>query len=157
MTEPYVFFWSYARADAEDGPELKRFFNDLCKAVRGRLGIEKSDLCGFRDDRGIELGAPEWASIIGAALATARAFVAVYSPTYFKREACGKEWAIFRQRLLASAREGGESLPPLIFPVLWLPLKARFACLPRRTAGKSVSGKSSPLNSSGSPDDLASA
>jgi hypothetical protein len=131
MAEPHVFFWSYARADAQDGPELDRFYTDLCREVRGRLGRAEADRCGFRDDRGIELAAPEWASVIGGALASARAFVALYSPTYFTREACGKEWTIFRERLLAYTGERGQSLPPLIFPVLWLPLKARFTRLPQ--------------------------
>ena len=96
MAEPYVFFWSYARADAQDGPELDRFYTDLRGEVRGRLGHRHERKVRLPRRSGIELGVPSGRPRSAAALATARAFVALYSPTYFRREACGKEWTIFR-------------------------------------------------------------
>lgn len=122
---PYVFFLSYARDD--DSPELERFVADLSEELRGRLGLGKKAPIGFRDEQGVRWG-EEGQGTIEAALSSAQAFVSLYSPRYFQRDACGKEWAAFRHRLEQAAVGG--SLPPLILPVLWIPLEDRFDKLP---------------------------
>lgn len=114
----YWFFLSYARDDRDD--YLKEFYNDLNTEVR-RLSGGKIESSGFFDGESIDVG-EEWPEELTAALSVSRAFVCVQSPTYFGREYCGKEWAIFRLRQSEYLRDKppGTKLPPLIFPVLWV-------------------------------------
>jgi FxsC-like protein len=110
----YWFFLSYARYDLN--PTLTQFYDDLAEAVWLRAGGEKKDV-GFFDGT---LGPGEaWTESLEKGLQTCRAFVALYSATYFDREFCGKEWQVFRSRLDRFA--AGGKRPPLIFPVLWGP------------------------------------
>lgn len=122
--ESYVFFLSYARADAADG-FLDTFFEHLREAVRGRTGMAPERI-GFRDTSDIQPG-ELWPDELEAALCRCRAFVSLFSPTYFAREACGKELALFHARLGAQA--SGAS-PPLVIPVLWIPLRRQHQELP---------------------------
>ena len=117
---PY-FFFSYARKDQD--PFLDRFFEDLVSEVRRRAGLDSSEEAGFRDTRGIGLG-ESWPEKLLEALGNARVMVCLYTPTYFKREDCGREWALFNERLMASAETGKPTPPPLIIPILWLPVDA---------------------------------
>jgi FxsC-like protein len=119
----YWFFLSYARYDLN--PTLTQFYDDLADAVRLRAGGEKKDV-GFFDGT---LGPGEsWTDALETGLQTCRAFVALYSATYFDREFCGKEWQVFRSRLDRLA--AGDKRPPLIFPVLWGPEETLKAKLP---------------------------
>ena len=114
----YWFFLSYARLDSD--PYLKRFYKNLTSTVRRLVGDNEENI-GFFDCEDIKPG-DEWPITLTGALQTCRAFVPVYSPTYFTKEHCGIEWQIFRERLDAYvAASPGTNRPPLILPVLWVP------------------------------------
>src|SRR5436190_8436787 len=73
---------------------------------------------GFLDTTDIEPG-DSWPDDLREALRTARAFVPILSPTYFDRLYCGKEWAVFSQRLSSQAgfraRRGLQLIQPVLF------------------------------------------
>lgn len=112
----YEFFLSYTRANNE--VFLKKFFDELSQAIRDRRGLPTTAEVGFFDQRSLELG-EQWDHTIVEALQTSSVVVAVASPGYFKSEYCGKEWALFRRRLMAAAN--GTPPPPLIKTVVWIP------------------------------------
>ena len=122
----YWFFFSYARLDRDD--YLKKFFEDLKAEVRTQSGELNPDAVGFLDVEDIEPGA-QWPEKLEAALQSSRAFVSIYSPTYFQKEYCGKEWQVFRSRQKKYSDEKGQE-PPLILPVLWVPENKLPATLP---------------------------
>ena len=109
------FFLSYTRANND--VFLQKFFDELSQAVRDRRGLPADAVVGFFDQRDLELG-EQWDRSIVEALQTSSVFLAVTSPGYFRSEYCGKEWGIFRQRLVAAAPP---PLPPLIKPIVWIP------------------------------------
>jgi FxsC-like protein len=96
--EPYYFFVSYARDDGASGA-IETFYSDLVEAVRDRRG-GPANRVGFLDTTGLQPGA-EWPDQLPEELSTCRSFVPILSPTYFDREFCGKEWAVFAGRLKA--------------------------------------------------------
>ncbi len=112
-----IFFLSYAREDGKH-PALGEFYKQLLEAVRRRVG-GASEGKGFMDASDIALGG-EWPDALGQALQGCEVFVPVYSATYFTKEYCGKEWAVFRERQdrYAAARNLA-TRPPLVIPVLW--------------------------------------
>lgn len=116
----YWFFFSYARLDRDE--YLKKFFDDLKNEVRLLSGELNEEAVGFFDGEDIEPGA-QWGDALSSALQGCRTFVSIFSPTYFQKEYCGKEWQIFYSRQSAYQ----QSLPDpvkgagLILPVLWVP------------------------------------
>jgi FxsC-like protein len=113
---PYEFFLSYTRANND--VFLKKFFDELSQAIRDIRGLPQTAEVGFFDQQNLELG-EQWDNTIVEALQMSSVLVAIASPGYFKSEYCGKEWELFRQRIAAAA--GGQPLPPLIKPVIWIP------------------------------------
>jgi FxsC-like protein len=111
----YEFFLSYTRANND--AYLKQFFADVCDVVRDRRGLPKTAEVAFFDQSEIELG-EDWDGAIVEALQTSNVVVPLFSPGYFKSEYCGKELALFRDRLAALP---GAALPPLIKPIVWVP------------------------------------
>lgn len=107
-----LFFLSYARADA--GDDLTRFYRKLSDEIRRQSG--ELEPVGFRDESNIEPGA-RWSEELATALTTSSTFIPLYSPSYFTREYCGREWAYFSQRI--SSATGSGKVPPLVIPVLW--------------------------------------
>ncbi len=73
---------------------------------------------GFRDTQGIEFGS-NWPDSLAEGLACCQTFVPVFTPTYFTRPYCGREWWAFRSRVERYAREHSGQAPRLILPVLW--------------------------------------
>ena len=126
----YEFFLSYARANND--PFLKTFFDELSQAIRDRRGLARTADVGFFDQRDLELG-ELWDDTLVEALQTSHVFLAVTSPGYFKSEYCGKEWGLFRQRLIHAAG-GGPRLAPLLKPVIWIPIKDLISRLPPAVA-----------------------
>lgn len=114
---PY-FFLAYAHTAEEEW--VKKLFRDLCTEIRERTAIPPTAQVGFMDDR-IPIGA-DWREILHRALATCRTFVPLYSPRYFQREECGREWHAFRQRILDHRAQHAKT-PSAIVPVLWTPTR----------------------------------
>ncbi|QQS48236.1 MAG: TIR domain-containing protein [Acidobacteriota bacterium] len=116
----YWFFFSYARLDRDE--YLKKFFEDLKNEVRVLSGELKEDAVGFFDGEEIEPGA-QWGDALSKALQECRTFVSIFSPTYFQKEYCGKEWQVFRSRQKAYQKTlaDPDNGPGLILPVLWVP------------------------------------
>ena len=132
---PYHFFFSYARLETKtkDGL-LDKFFNDLKNEVSTATGDWDSKDAGgdppdddgmrpgFRDDR-IDEG--EWWELkLDRALRTSRTFIGVCSPTYIRRDWCGREWQYFRTRVQEYHAQHVElpEPPALMIPVNWVPI-----------------------------------
>jgi FxsC-like protein len=119
LAAPY-FFLGY-----DHTPEyswVNKLYQDLCAEIMERTRISVAAPVGFMDNNAIRLGA-DWREEVGTALATCRVFVPLYSPRYFTREECGKEWYAFAQRILDHrARESGNPSP--IVPAIWTPVGA---------------------------------
>jgi FxsC-like protein len=114
----YWFFFSYAHAD--DGEFLRRFYTDLREEVRQLIGGPKVKI-SFLDRTEISHGA-RWEGSLENGIKTCRAFVPVYSASYFQAPYCGKEFGAFRERLHTHLQQNGQSIAdPLILPVLWSP------------------------------------
>ncbi len=113
---PFDFFFSYARDDWK-GNYLKSFFEDLTERVRFITGHPAEEV-GFRDAQRIELGS-NWPLELVNALASCRSFVPIYTPTYFTRLYCGREWWVFQSRIEQHLRVKTGPPPGLILPVLW--------------------------------------
>ena len=116
---PY-FFLAYAHTPEQ--PWVARLYGDICAEVLERTTLPVTADVGFMDRSGIPLGS-DWRDEVAGALATCQVFVPLYSPRYFTREECGKEWHAFAQRILDHrAREPGN--PAAIVPALWTPVEA---------------------------------
>src|SRR2546422_523635 len=90
------FFFSYARKD--HGPYLERFFKELKERVaRKGLFDEDQGEVSFRDIDNIEPG-EDWGQELADALAKCLTMVSIYTPWYFARPYCGKEFRIFLDR-----------------------------------------------------------
>jgi hypothetical protein len=102
---PY-FFFSYACANAQGEADayVSKFFDDLVFEIEQKAQPPVQGQIGFRDrDNGDIL--PR--KLIDG-LRTCKIFVPLYSPLYFTREACGKEWHAFTERLAPNLREPRE-------------------------------------------------
>lgn len=115
----YLFFLSYAREDNNTDGLVKKFYEDLSKDVAEKVGVSPGDV-GFFDGEEIESGA-DWDQKLALALQQSSVFIAIYSPYYFQKKFCGKEWAVFRSRVEAYAKglPKNAEFPALMFPVLW--------------------------------------
>jgi hypothetical protein len=113
------FFFSYARMDCDS--YLKTFFAELSKAVarKGALRQEKGEV-SFRDIDSVEPG-KDWESEIAEALAKCLTMVSIYSPWYFNRPYCGKEFQVFleRQPKVTFDASGAARDSEKVIPVLW--------------------------------------
>ena len=114
----YLAYLSYAHTSGD--AYLARFVDDLRNGLRVYSGWPHEPLFF---DQGIDPGR-EWSWELRHAIETSRVCVALYSPSYFQSEHCGREFAAFRER----SRLGGES--PSIFPIQWVPART----LPRAAA-----------------------
>jgi hypothetical protein len=112
----FDFFLSYARDDWK-GNYLKIFCEDLTERVRFITGHLEEEVC-FRDAKGVEFGS-NWPDELADALATSRSFVPVFTPTYFTRPYCGREWWVFHSRIEQHLQSKPGRYPGLILPVLW--------------------------------------
>ena len=110
----YVFL-SHARSDVD--PYFETFYKDFTAELRGRMGLSAEDQLAFRDSEGIPLGV-DWRAKIESELLECRTFLAMLSPTYMRRQACAREWAVFEWRQRNSA---GVMQPDLLIPLAWIP------------------------------------
>jgi FxsC-like protein len=115
----YLFFLSYAREDNNTDGLVKKFYEDLSRDIAGKIAASPNDV-GFFDGAEIEPGAV-WDQKLALALQQSSVFIAIYSPYYFQKQFCGKEWAVFKSRVEAYAKglPKGAEFPALMFPVLW--------------------------------------
>jgi len=119
----YLFFFSYARQGATS-PEEDGFFADLVDELIQLTNRDREEI-GFRDSTSIQLG-EQWPDALADALRTSKTFVCLRSARYFERPWCGKEWQVFSQRLRAMPSPSTQQpvIPPLMFPLLWVPGEA---------------------------------
>jgi FxsC-like protein len=115
----YLFFLSYAREDNKPDGLVRKFYEDLCKDIAGKIAASPNDV-GFFDGAEIEPGAI-WDQKLSSALQQSGVFIAIYSPYYFQKKFCGKEWAVFSSRVEAYAKILPQTaeFPGLMFPILW--------------------------------------
>ncbi|WP_344610329.1 TIR-like protein FxsC [Dactylosporangium salmoneum] len=110
----HYFFFSYARLDLNR--HVEKFFDELCAEIRSHAGVGEDVTIGFRDNLNIPLGR-EWETALLQALSDSATFVALCTPSYFKSHQCGREWALFHERLAAFA---SAERPPVMLPLLWV-------------------------------------
>jgi FxsC-like protein len=108
------FFLSYARGD--DDEYVQKFFTDVSRELRRRGALDEP--VGFLDTN-MDVGT-EWEPELEEALCTCRVFIAIYTPRYFSREHCGKEWYVFNERMRRYEEQTGER-PQTLLPILWVP------------------------------------
>jgi FxsC-like protein len=113
----YLFFFSYARDDGKN-PYFLKFYEELLEEIRTLTGRPVEQI-GFLDRNNVVLGEP-WQPAMVESLQSSRVMLSLYSPTYFKREYCGKEWQVFRLRqdLYGAPRPPGTH--GVILPLLWV-------------------------------------
>ncbi|MFJ3928122.1 TIR-like protein FxsC [Streptomyces sp. NPDC090022] len=122
--QPY-FFLSYAHTPrfGAGGPDpdmwVERLFRDLCSHVMALTDLPAGSDAGFMD-REIRSG-EGWSERLGAALATCRVFVPLFSPRYFASEMCGKEWFAFAQRAIRHGAANNTNAEAIV-PALWVPV-----------------------------------
>jgi len=110
-TSPPVFFVSYARLDTEypDYREkLEKFVADLSAKVAVTL-VTPLEGVSFMDSN-VQAG-ELWSDSIGDALTQCRVGLALYSPGYFTREWCGKEFQVLLDR--SRPAPGGTGIVPV--------------------------------------------
>lgn len=120
LGQEFYFFLSYARRDDREDAFVEQFYADLLTELRDRGAACEGQL-SFRDSARIRLGA-DWEKAIGDAVGSCRALVALCSPGYVNSAYCGKEWAVFQDRLRRYRIETDADAPALI-PVRWLPIR----------------------------------
>ena len=100
MDIPYLFFFSYSRADWEDDLYLERFFTDLERQVAVLAGAGRRTV-GFRDEHGVKTG-EDWNTRISGAVQTSNVLVCIYTANFFSAERvhefCAKEFTAFLKR-----------------------------------------------------------
>ncbi|KUM86335.1 MULTISPECIES: FxsC protein [Streptomyces] len=116
----FYFFLSYARREDREDAFVGQFYADLLTELRARQADCESQPA-FRDLERIRMGA-DWEKVLGDAVGSCRAFVALCSPGYVNSPYCGKEWAVFQDRLTRFRGETDIDAPALI-PVRWLPFR----------------------------------
>ncbi|MEZ0065123.1 FxsC-like protein [Streptacidiphilus sp. MAP12-20] len=123
------FFLSYAHAPrvprSAGGPGNakthweEQLFRDLCGTVAELAGLDDDEPAGFMDT-GMHLG-EGWSERITEAIAHCRVFVPLYSPRYFRSQACGQEWNAFASRQVLINRPGMHaSQISGVVPVQWV-------------------------------------
>jgi hypothetical protein len=121
---PY-FFLSYAHVPWKSGSSVdpnrwvKQLFQDLCDAILQITDEDGSRPIGFMD-KSMHQG-QRWADRLSRELAQCKVFVPLYSPRYFRSEACGKEWHAFTRRPVYQRRSGPERMTGVV-PALWVPM-----------------------------------
>lgn len=121
MSTPW-FFLSYASISDRSDKEVEEFSSDLVGALRDAASLKKNEISAGD----IGFYAPEmpeganWSEELVEKLRSCRVLVCLYSDSYFRSPACGKEFKIFSSRIDAyvDALEPAQR-PQLILPVLW--------------------------------------
>ncbi len=99
------YFLSYSE-DREFRGQVERFHHNLESEVRGLLGDTPGG--GFMDAVDIEPG-ERWRPLIWNTARRTACMIALYSPRYFGSDWCGREWAVFVDRMRRHVRQGGRA------------------------------------------------
>jgi hypothetical protein len=116
---PPVYFVSYARADIEHPPfrsALEVFVKDLEARVGAKMARPLQSVSFI--DADIQTG-EVWSQRLSDAITRCHVGVTLYSPNYFTRRWCGKEFQILLRRSLPGAGGSG------IIPVRWEKLSTK--------------------------------
>jgi FxsC-like protein len=116
-TTPY-FFLSYAHG--QDDTYVRKLFADLSDELRRRGGPAGG---GFLDPAGrgdTDAAVESWQRQLADALASCKVFIPIYSPRYFTSEWCGREWAVFADRVRRHEERTSERADAVL-PLLWVP------------------------------------
>ncbi|MDF3144272.1 MULTISPECIES: TIR domain-containing protein [unclassified Streptomyces] len=111
---PYWFFTGYSD-DRSMFPLVERFHNDVQKQVKQMLGNAVPGK-GFVDFQDIRPGERWEERVVANGVCTARAMLALYSPSYFQSHWCAHEWTVFNARL---SRRANLIDSPFLIGVLW--------------------------------------
>jgi len=106
-----LFLVHYARAD--DTIYVRRFFADVQSAVYRRLGRGAASL-GRPRPAGLGADPPPGTGETASAVLACGVFVALYTTSYLRDDACFREWALFNERVRWHNRLTGRSTPALI-------------------------------------------
>ncbi|MFI5552346.1 TIR domain-containing protein [Streptomyces sp. NPDC051738] len=110
---PHWFFTGYSDVRA-NFPLVERFHNDVQHRVKMMLGNAVPG-AGFVDFKDIIPGEYWEKRVVEHGVCTARAMLALYSPSYFQSHWCAHEWTVFNARLGRFRREDARCL----IGVLW--------------------------------------
>lgn len=114
---PPYFFLSYARRPDRD---LVEFFHRRLEVEIGRRISREVNSSGFLDRLSLEGGA-HWRAELREAARSSSVMIALCSDDYFTSDWCGREWAVFQERINRATPPGGVP-PAAIIPLPWLPL-----------------------------------
>jgi FxsC-like protein len=110
------FFLSYSGEDGQSDYVLE-FLTDLQRELSLITAISQQNI-GY--GYGQAQAGTRWPSALTRALGTCKVFVPLYSPFFFKTEACGKEWWVFEERLRhCTDPANGNNRPAAIIPIMW--------------------------------------
>lgn len=136
LTGNYWFYFSCAEEDLGD-QDIQQFFNRLNGEVRELAGVNQFYVGALRMTDTVARTAlrAEWFPETVAALQNSRVLVPIYTPNYFKSEACGKIWEFFQLRANAAVQREPPVPSPIVLPVLWTPNESLPHPLPDTAAG----------------------
>ncbi|MFD9208702.1 TIR domain-containing protein [Streptomyces sioyaensis] len=103
---PCWYFLSYSEQD-ELRSRVQQFHHDIQSEVRGLLGKDHPG-AGFMDVEDIE-PSERWRPRIWNSARRAHCMIALYSASYFGSDWCGREWAVFVERIRRQERQGGRA------------------------------------------------
>jgi hypothetical protein len=126
-----LFFFSYARntykaaegsrftaAERETINSIDEFYKKLCREVAAGIQDRNENEVGFFDQQDLDLSAP-WPDRLVEALLSSSVLVALFSPVYFSRRACGREFEVFRRRYSQLTKNNKAICDHRIIPILW--------------------------------------
>src|ERR1051326_3288343 len=117
-----TFFFSHARQDRlMRGNHLERFFKDLRAEVAQYAGVDLQVERLGTIDREVRQGT-DWDQELSGPLSSSKAFIAIMTPVYFKRENCGKELYGFllRSRNMGIDNNGALVNVENVLPIRWV-------------------------------------
>jgi hypothetical protein len=114
----FYFFTSYARRDDR---RLVQQFHERFQAELERKVRRSVNCTGFLDRLSMEGGA-HWRVELRRALQSSPIMLALWSDDYFDSRWCGREFAVFAERV-RRATKSGEPPPACILPLRWLRLQ----------------------------------
>ncbi|MFY1689861.1 TIR-like protein FxsC [Plantactinospora sp. WMMB782] len=112
------FFLSYAHGERDDKVRVQRFFANLSTEIRVLVGEDDRTVVGFHDDGALRVG-DHWPRQLLEALCRTQTMIALFSPRYFRSEFCGREWAVFSERIRRREQAAGARRARLI-PIFWV-------------------------------------